>query len=273
VGIAPIVLLYDGLGIRALPFSAMMIALLLTPLAPLCGDLRSATLKGIPVSKLLIAITALAAFVSVVVPPYSAKAPERVNIQYWKDADSGSSQWIVHPASGRLPDLVRIIATFHSIDHGPFPWEHGTAFLSEAPNLTLAAPTLTVLESAQDSGRQRYRTLLRSERGAQEAMVLFPPDADVRTVRVNNQPEEPQSTRLLRYFDGWKVYRCVTMPPEGIEMAFSLSLGKPVQLEVVDATYRLPLEGSFLQHARPITATASQEGDVTIVSRRVQLLP
>jgi len=273
VGIAPLILLYDGLGIRVLPFSAMIVALLLTPLAPLCGDLRSAALKGVPVSKLLIAVTATAAFVSVIVPPYSAKAPERVNIQYWEDADSGNSQWIVHPASGRLPDAIRIAATFHSIDHGPFPWEHGTAFLSEAPDLKLAAPTFTVLESAQDSGRQQYRTLLRSERGAPEAMVLFPPDADVETVRVNNQPAEPQSGRLSEYFDGWKVYRCVTMPAEGIEMAFTLGPGKAVQLEVVDATYKLPVEGNFLLHARPLTATASQEGDVTVVSRRVQLLP
>ena len=273
LGIAPVILLYDGLGIRVLPFSAMIIALLLTPIAPLGDDLRGTGLKGVALSKLIVVITAIAAFVSVIAPPYSAKAPERVNIHYWEDADSGNSQWIVQPASDRLPDPMRIAATFHSIERGPFPWEHGAAFLADAPDLKLAAPTFTVLESAQDSGRQKYRALLRSERGAPEAMVLFPPEADVQTVHVNNHPVEPQSGRVSQYFDGWKVYRCVTMPAEGIEIAFALSPGKPVQVEVVDATHNLPAAGNFLLNARPLTATASQEGDVTIVSREVQLLP
>jgi hypothetical protein len=42
---------------------------------------------------------------------------------------------------------------------------------------------------------------------------------------------------------------------------------------VVDESYGLPGEGTFLLHARPLTATPSQSGDVTMVTRRVQLLP
>jgi hypothetical protein len=273
IGVAPMILLYDGLGIRVLPFIAVFVALLLTPVAPLCDQLRSVKVKGVAFPQLLVALTAIAAFVSVIVPPYSTKAPERVNIDYWKDADSGSSQWIVHPASGRLPDIMRIVAPFHSIDNGPFPWEHGTAFLSEAPDLKLAAPTFTIQDSAEDSGRQKYLALLRSERGAPDAIVLFPPDSDVRSLHINKQPMEPLSGAVLKYFDKWKVYRCVTMPAEGIQMSFTLPSGKPVELEVVDATYNFPAEGNFLLRARPLTAIPSQEGDITLVSRRVQLLP
>lgn len=273
VGVAPAILLYDGLGIRVLPLIAVIIALLLTPLVPLCGDLRNIGLKGVAFSSILVAITMLMAFASVVAPPYSAKAPERVNIHYWQDADSGKSQWIVHPASGRLPDPIRVAAAFHSIDHGPFPWEHGPAFLTDAPAMTLSAPTLTVIESSQDFGRHEYHALLRSERGAPVAMVLFPPDADVESVRVNNVPVEPQTRRMSQDFSGWKAFRCVTMPAEGIGIAFSLASGGPVQVEVVDATFDLPAEGKFLLSARPLTATPSQDGDLTIVSRGVQLLP
>lgn len=273
IGVAPVILLYDGLGIRVLPFVAMIIAMLLTPVAPLCDQLRGVKVKGITFSKFPLALTVIAAFVSVIVPPYSTKAPERVNVEYWKEADSGNSQWIVHPASGRLPDIMRIVAPFHSIDNGPFPWEHGTAFLSEAPDLKLAAPTFTIQDSAEDSGRQKYLALLRSERGAPDAIVLFPPDADVQSLHINKQPMEPLSRAVLKYFDNWKVYRCVTMPAEGVEMSFTLAPGKPVQLEIVDATYNFPAEGNFLLHARPLTAIPSQEGDITLVSRRVQLLP
>ena len=274
VGVAPAILLYDGLGIRALPFIVVIVALLLTPIAPLFADLRGAIgLKGITLSWVPIALTAAAAFASVVAPPYSTKAPERVNIDYWQDGDSEKSQWIVHPASGRLPNPIRAVAAFHSIDHGPFPWEQGAAFLTEAPDLKLAAPTFTILDSSQRSGKQEYRALLRSERGAPTAMVLFPPDAAVESVRMNNQPFAPQSRPALRYLGGWKIYRCVTMPAEGIEMTFSLGSGRSIQVDVVDATYDFPSEGNFLLHARPLTATPSQDGDLTIVSRRVQLLP
>jgi hypothetical protein len=63
------------------------------------------------------------------------------------------------------------------------------------------------------------------------------------------------------------------MPAKGIEMRFTLPAGKPVEVYALDESYGLPLEGLFLQKARPLTATPSQDGDLTVVSRRVQLLP
>jgi hypothetical protein len=63
------------------------------------------------------------------------------------------------------------------------------------------------------------------------------------------------------------------MPQKGIELAFSLPIGKPVTVTAIDETYSLPLEGSFLVKARPFTATAFGDGDRTIVARHVQLLP
>ena len=41
----------------------------------------------------------------------------------------------------------------------------------------------------------------------------------------------------------------------------------------VDQTYGLPLDGMFLKKARPLTTTQFQDGDVTMISRRVKLLP
>jgi hypothetical protein len=63
------------------------------------------------------------------------------------------------------------------------------------------------------------------------------------------------------------------MSAKGIEISFTLPTGKPVEVYALDQTYALPPEASFLVKARPFTATPSQDGDVTVVSRRVQLLP
>ncbi|HUJ80903.1 MAG TPA: M28 family peptidase, partial [Candidatus Acidoferrales bacterium] len=167
VGFPPAILLYAGLGNAALILIALLIAVLLSPLAPLCADLRGAPgLRGLALPSIPILATALATFAAVVVPVFSAKAPERVNIEYWLDADSGSAQWVVEPESGRLPEPIRLADTFRRADHGAFPWDARAAFVADAPHLDLAAPTFTILESSQSDARRSYRTLLRSERGA-----------------------------------------------------------------------------------------------------------
>ncbi len=267
-------MLYDTLGVQWLPLVAIEVALLLTPLIPLCRDLRDAS--GVPalaVPGIPIALTLAAAFVAAVVPAFSAKAPERVNIEYWQDADSGKGQWIVHPDSGRLPEPIRLAAKFHLVDHGPFPWNLRQAFLADAPNLSVAPPTFTILNSSEVNGKRTYRALLRSERGATQAMVFFPPNSGIEDVRAEDLPVPPESRLVRNYLNGWSIFNCVTMTPKGIAIDFTLAEGKPIEVYAVDQTFRLPEEGSFLLKSRPLTAIPSQDGDVTLVSRRVQLNP
>ncbi|MGB8522299.1 MAG: M20/M25/M40 family metallo-hydrolase [Candidatus Acidiferrales bacterium] len=274
LGFDHVILLYDGLGIRILAGIALLIALLLSPLAPLLASLREP--KGFMRFALpgaAIAATVLAVFAAVVAPAYSAKAPEHVNLQYRQDGDSGKSQWVVYTDSGRLPEPIRVATNFHRIDKGSLPWDTLPAFLADAPHLEIAAPTFTILESSESGGKRRYRALLRSERGAPEAAVFFPPDSGIDQIRIQDEPIPHKSARILRYFNGWDLYRCMTMPAKGIEIQFQLPLGKQVEVYVLDLSYLLPLEGMFVVKSRPLTATSYQQGDVTILTRRVQLNP
>jgi hypothetical protein len=274
VGFAPALLLYDGLGVRGMILVALVVGFILTPIAPLCADLRGAPgLRGLALPWIPIVATALAAFAAVVVPSYSAKVPERVNISYWRNADSGKSQWIVQPESGRLPEPIRLAASFHGPDRGAFPWDTRAAFVADAPRLDLAAPTFTILESTQADGMRSYQALLRSERGAPSAAVLFPPDSGVESVRMEGLPLQPETQRIRSQWNGWAAYRCLAMPSNGVKITFSLPAGKPVEVSVVDQSYGLPPEGTFLLNSRPLKSTPSQNGDVTIISRRVEFLP
>jgi hypothetical protein len=274
VGFAPALLLYSALGNRALVLTVVDVAWICTPLAPLCSDLRGVPgLRGLAIPWLPILLTALALFAAVVVPAYSAKAPERLNIEFAQDADTGNAEWIAQPDSGRLPEPIRLAANFHAPAHGAFPWDTHPSFVSDAPHLDLAPPTFTILESSQADGRRNFRTLLRSERGAPYAAVLFPPDADIESVRVGGQPVPAIARETRNYFNGWAIYACPAMPAGGVEISFSAPLGKTVEVSAADQSYGLPHEGMFLVNSRPLTATPSQNGDVTIVSRRVQLLP
>jgi hypothetical protein len=268
VAFGPTLLLYSALGNRGLVLIALVIGLICTALAPLCADLRGLAIPWVPILAM-----GLALFAAEVVPAYSAKSPERVNIKFSQDADTGNAQWIVDPDSGHLPDPIRPAAAFRGTDRGAFPWDTHASFVSEAPHLDLAPPTFTVLESSQSDGRRNYRTLLRSERGAPYAALFFPPDAGVENVQIGGLPLPPANQGVRSLFNGWVAYACPAMPASGIEVSFSVPLGKTVEVSAADQSYGLPPEGMFLVNSRPLTATPSQNGDVTIVSRRVQLLP
>lgn len=274
VSFSPLLLLYTGLGNQFLIPIAVLVALVLTPLAPLCTGLKAAgdlSRLAFPLSP--IAATALAVFAAVVVPPYSAKAPEHANLDYWLDADSGKSEWLAQPESNRLPEPIRLATQFHHVDAGPFPWSTGGSFVADAPRVDLPPPTFTVLESSESGGKRTFRALLRSERGAPEAFALFPPGAKIDSVRIEGLPVAPKTDRMRRYTNGWSYYGCWTTPAKGIEITFQIPTGNSVEVYAVDRTAGLPPDGSFLLQARPLTAARYSEGDLTILSRRVRLIP
>ena len=267
-------LLYQGFGGRALPLIAVVVAFLLSPLAPLCAEVQRARgISLVAVPWLAGATMLLASFAAIVVPAFSAKAPEHVNLQYVQEADSGNSQWVVYPASGRLPEPIRLATNFRAQESGAFPWIPAPAFFAAAPHVEVAPPTFTILESSELPAKRRYRTLLRSERGASKALLMFPPDSRIESVVAADEPVQWQTEKVRQYRNGWYAYDFYAMPAKGVEVSFTLPVGKPVEVYVLDVTYALPLEGMFLLKSRPLTATSFGEGDCTIASRRVQFLP
>jgi hypothetical protein len=274
VGFPLILALYPALGSGVLAGVAILTAVLMSAAAPMLTGLDDSaavlrlSLRGIP--PVVFAIATLSAFV---VPVFSARAPERLNYEYWLDADSGKANWVVKPASGKLPEAIRLATNFHRQPRGAFPWSIDPAFLANAPKLDLAAPTFTILESSVAGNKHFYRALLRSERGAPAAAVLFPPTAGIDSVRMEGWPVQTETALARRYFNGWWFYECVTMPVQGVEITFRLPVGKPVEVWVADRSYGLPLEGAFLEKARPLAATESDGGDLTTIARRVELFP
>jgi hypothetical protein len=274
LGFVPAILLYQSFGNPALPGISLLIGLLCTPLAPLFADTgrpRGVSIVALPALAAIAAV--IGAFAAIVAPIFSAKAPEHVNLEYVQEADSGRSQWVVYPASGRLPEPLRLATNFRREDPGPFPWIAEPAFLVSAPHLDLAPPTFTILDLSAVAGKRIYRALLRSERGAPDAAVLFPPDSGIESVSAENLALAPEPEKFRRRVNGWYVFYFSAMPAKGVELGFTLPAGKAVEVYALDATYSLPLEGLFLLKARPLTAVPFGQGDRTIISRRVELLP
>ncbi len=274
LGFVPALLLYQTFGNPALPGIALLVGLLCTPIAPLCGERhRPRGLSVVALPALAAAATVIAAFAAIVAPVFSAKSPEHVNLDYIQEADSGRSQWVVYPASGRLPESLGLATNFRRQETGPYPWIAEPSFVVSAPHLDLPPPTFTILELSAATGKRIYRALLRSERGAPEAGVLFPPDSGIESVSAENEALPPESEKFRRRVNSWFVFHFSAMPAKGVELSFTLPAGKAVEVYALDSTYSLPLEGLFLLKARPLTAVPYGSGDRTVISRRVELLP
>ena len=96
-----LLLLYPALGAPAWPISTVVLCLATTLLLPL---LESATDRARRLVILLCALVAVGGIaVTLLLPTYSARWPQRVNVEYWFDADSGRAHWWVQPLSLRLP--------------------------------------------------------------------------------------------------------------------------------------------------------------------------
>jgi hypothetical protein len=259
---------YDAMGAIVLPGITLFVALLLTPLVPVMGSTTGRLRWALPILAFVILVIGGAA--ALAMPAYSASWPQRLNLEYYQDADAGKSYWLAMPNSGMLPKSLRAVAPFSSSEEALQPLM-SKAFLAHAPNLNLPSPTLTVKQISSSQGKSRYQVLLRSPRGAPEAVVAFPPDSGVESVSMNGHEIPRLRADILLYLHEWQAYTCVTLPPEGMELQFTLPSGKPVSVLLLDKSFGFPPEGAFLQKARPDTAIASQDGDAAVVSQQFTL--
>ncbi len=261
--------LYSALGRPLLVAVAVLAALLCSPLAPLLGEFNGRERWAFPGLAVVLAI--LSACTAFAMPPYSRSVQHAMNIIYLQDADSGKSQWVVYPNSGRLPDSFRQHANFDLNPGKFFQWLNEKGFSTGAPHLDLPAPELKIMSVMQMAGLRHYRALMISHRGAAKEYLLFPPSESSETVSIQGKPVPPISEAILKYTNGWHVYDLVDLQPEGVEIGFAIASSAPLQVYVMDKSYGLPLEGLFLLKDRPADCTAIHDGDGTIVMRRVQL--
>jgi hypothetical protein len=260
-------LLYDALGTLAWPMITLVLccgAIALLPLLAAAGHRRRQLLAMIAVC-----IAVGGALIGASLPLYSADWPQAVNLEYWRDTDQGTYQWLArtgHP----LPTALASAGHFGATPHSRFPGSLSRAFFAPAPAMPLPAPELTLIDSSSDGPLLHYHLKLSSARGAAAASVIFPQALGVDAVDLLTDPAStPLHVRLEKMHSGARALRLLTLPGDGVE--FSFETKRAPELQVFDMSYGLPVEGRFLQAARPATALPFQEGDVTIVYRRLTL--
>jgi len=257
--------LYMALGGLAWPVSTLLICVGSIGLLPLLARATGRARQAVMALNGVIAVGG--ALITLSLPTYSADWPQRVNLEYWLDADAGQAHILAQCSATRLPPALAAAARFDPIPHPPYPGSTLRAFYAPAPILELAAPQLSLVSQAAG----RWTLHLRSPRGAPAAWVIFPADADVTDAEFSTAAG-PVRTRLSKLTGGATELDLASLPPAGVDFHIDAASEHPLAVQVFDESYSLAGSPALAQ-ARPSTATSSQDGDVTVVHRTVTLDP
>lgn len=270
----PILLpLYDGLGKQALVVIGVLAAAMFTVLAPLVPGSGRLGRRLLPAAAFVLAL--VCAGVAFATGPYSEESPQAVSIQHYQEAGASEARWLVR---GRpLPPAMRQAAKFGEAE-AAYPWSPPffRAFKAPAPRLELPAPQVSVLEDVpvggNSGGKRRLRLLLTSNRQAPNAGILLPPEVKLESARVEGQEVPLRSSHKTGpRTQGWTELSMATMRPEGIEVEVVLGATQPLDWYVYDTSPGLPPAGDALVKARPSIAVTFQEGDTTVIARKVRM--
>jgi hypothetical protein len=271
------ILVYDGLGLVVPALAGVASTMLVTTVLALGASSDAPRAARMERRGALVAAALLTALVGVAlfVPVFSAQVPMRTNVVFRQDEPPGGTTpearvyveaaWGFNPW-GKPPDaMVRALGEPARVRTGPpAPWSASVPYV-EVPRVALEAPaffvTASALSSRKASGRL-VRVRLTSPRQARTlALVLERPDM---TAYVGGELAVARNdTVVLR-----------GVPPEGIEV--ELEAPGAIALTLLDVTPGLPpAEIAPIAHAvldaRDDRAVQTQEGDITILARHIEL--
>jgi hypothetical protein len=270
----PIALLvYDGLGLAVPALGCITSTLLVTTLPALDGPWPRRTVIAATGS---IAIAVLGA---AVVPKYSVSDPQRVNVVFRQDelldGTTPPAQVYVEAAWAYMPwgkppeGMVRALGAGGAAVAiaSPTPWSAPVPFAT-TPRIALPSPTAYVRSYVEIDGGFNVRMDVRfdSPRGARTIAIVLPMDRQIEVV-VEGTLAIPRNGTL--------VLRAVT--DEGVWVQMTATGTKRIPLTILDVAPGLPpvgvapLAGSVHDARDESHAVQTQEGDVTILARHVEL--
>lgn len=264
--------LYTGLGSLAWPVSTLLLSLGAAMLLPLLAGCSHQLQRVVMIGAAALVVGGT--LVTLALPTYSTDWPERINLEYWLDADTGQSTYLARADSLHLPESLAAAAHFDAVPRPRFAGSGVMVFAAAAPPMTLAPPRLTLLSSAitQGPGEITHFTVhLDSARAAPEVLVVFPATAHISTVdfAASGNSVRPKLRRLK---GGATLLDIVGLPAAGVEFGFDAAGPLPLAIQVFDQSFDFPENGN-LPGARPPKATSSQDGDLTVVHRTASLDP
>lgn len=247
--------IHDALGF-AVPIAPIFFSLLMLCVA---APVMSAIDRRVPLACAVLGAMGLLA--SVVVPKFSVKHPQRVNVVFRQDEAGarvhvdtswGMKRWGAPPSA-----MIDALGAAHACDAVAFFGLPTTC--ADMPKLDLPPPVLEDATITKQGEDLLLRGRVRSPRGAPRILVELPKERRC-TLRVEGELAQP--------YAGLVDLRAV--PAEGVAIALECVGDALLELTLHDRSFGVP-EGlaAAVAAARPREASPFQEGDVTIVSHPV----
>lgn len=252
--------LYDVMGIPMMMVVAQLVVMVAITCAPLLAAKSGRALWEIPIVLGVISIAALG--VATLLPPFSIEHPQRLTLIHHRDVDTNQNRWLV-PARGHLPESFRRAAPWEQSMVQPFSWSPESYYTAEAPPELLDAAEIRLLE--RQSGVIRLQLI--PSGNPHGASVFFP--RTFISVKVNGRETRP-STARLRHHQGTRIV-LHTVPHGGAEIELFGRVVGALEGTVEQRWYGVPPSSDPLFRVRPTNAVPSQEGDLTIVTKRFRI--
>jgi len=259
----------SAVGFDLSPAITLAVGLTVTGLVPFFALPRGRRLGG-GVTIAAASVVVVAAIVAMLLPPYSASDPQRVNLYHFEDRDAGTAHWVGNALLGTMPESLT--SRFDPEPVALLPWQPGSYLVADALTTGAPAPGLEVLSEAKEAGQRVVQVQLSSSRGADGIALHVPVDAlaggDLPAVRVGGYSFDLEPEEAVQ---GYYSLDCFGRECDGLVVELRLAGEAPVQVLVVDSTSGLPAGGEDWLQARPDTAVPRNEGDLTLLLKRVDL--
>jgi hypothetical protein len=208
----------------------------------------------------LLTIAALGLWTAaLLLPRSSAERPASFSIDYFRDADHGTTSWGI--ASKQAPLPASYPGQWHK---GVLPFNGRTRWISEAPVVDTPVPTAKLISNDAVGAGRRIRIAL-SAGGGNAVTIRFARTAKLLALGLPAAPErlpgegEPAKAML----------RCSGRSCEGFVIEALLADRAPIEAELFSYRFTLPAEGAKLQAGRPANAIPQYSPDETVTLKRV----
>lgn len=231
-----IYLTFIGLGWSLITGVIAAILLALSLLVPNLCLMLKANRYVVPGVALLVAIGFLVA--GSVTAGFDKQRPKPNVVFYGLNADTGAARWMsTDPRPDEWTSQFFSKSSGDNVKADYLPFQNERVLAGEAPVVQLAAPTLKITSDTNDGSLRTITMRIASARQAPTIVAYVNPGVEIADASINGSTAKlPGVSSSER---GWGL-RYHGLPADGAELTLKVPTGQPVQLRLIDQSFKLP---------------------------------
>ncbi len=253
-------LLEDAMGFAVAPVFGVLESLIILFVIPLIIFSDSLVKKQVVYAALIISF--LGIIITSQQQPFSSNHPMALNFEYLQQDGKASIQTLTRHM---LPQKMITESAFSNENVTIRPWSKATYPSIETESLGLAEPSIEVIASIQQNGKQQLTLRYSSERQTDQFLIYSKEPERIKSVRFEQLLFDVPSNQDSQYL------LCTGVDCNGMIFTLFINGTQPLELELVDYSFGLPDTLGYLNQIRGDTAQPIQVGDVAVVHKQFKI--